>query len=235
MAKIDIVPGLICINESSKKRRVLAVVGTKIFYQDYSGRRRGEPTEDIIRSINRRLDRTSDWVPPGWGISGESEVRSIFSCSERAFHKWLGKGTVASKTATADVREVRSSHQVAQEMLKLPDLPLVHPGIAGDVFVEVLYHDIEDKVIVVSDRVEASPGSESGRHEGAVKLERERCLRLIEARCKRLHEVIQNYPPDHRTHSKIAAALENLRVVERWISAGRQPKHTTQLNPGGST
>lgn len=237
MGKISVETGLVYISEKGKRRKVLHIhpaKTNKVVYYLGHHRTRAEDVQDVVRMINKRLGRTSDWLPHDWNLTQNDQILHVFSCSERSFGKWLGNGTKESPKVSG-TKLGETSHQFAQAMLALPDLPLVHPGIAGDIYVGVVYHDPEDEVIVVSDRVEASAGSEDGRHADAMRHERERCLQLIEARCQRLHKVIKDYPSDHPTHRNIAASIENLRAVEKWISGGRTPKDTTKLNPGGST
>tara|TARA_Y100000034_G_scaffold136262_1_gene211859 strand:+ start:687 stop:1418 length:732 start_codon:yes stop_codon:yes gene_type:complete len=242
MSSIRIEPGKTYINGKGRRRTVLAVVRgrasstkTRIFYRDIE-RQRGEKPQTVINMVNRILNRRGDnWVPREWGIAGESDLLNIFSCQERAFIKWVGKdGQVEDLLETSTPARVSTSHQAAKALLALPNLPLVHPGIAGDIYIETVYHDEKDAVIVVSDRVEASAGSETGRHAEAVRLERERCVQLVEYRIGRLLEVLKDYPPSHSTHVRIAAAIENLRAVAKWISSEKQPKDTVKMNPGGS-
>jgi hypothetical protein len=81
--------------------------------------------------------------------------------------------------------------------------------------------------------VDISIESPSEDAPSAVMAERERCIQLVEYRCRRLLRVIKDYPPGHNTHGKIAASIENLRAVGKWIADGKIPKETTGMNPGG--
>ena len=124
------------------------------------------------------------------------------------------------------------AHELAKELLEMGDLPVVHPGQGGDIYIEYTYYDPREEVIVVVDEDDTG-GSETGRHHKAVMLERERCLQLVEARIRRLEECLGNYPPQHSNYSSTRASIENLKTMVHWIAGGISPEQTVGRNPGG--
>jgi hypothetical protein len=80
----------------------------------------------------------------------------------------------------------------------------------------------EENVVVVSDRIEASPGSETGRDSLAVKQETARCTGLIDRKLRSIYHALKNFPLEHVDHKRMAAA-ESLRSVKKWIESGRTP------------
>lgn len=67
-----------------------------------------------------------------------------------------------------------------------------------------------------------------------VMLERERCLRLVEARIRRLDETAARYPVMHPHRGRIAAVVSNLMTVNNWIAAGLSETDVMRRNPGGT-
>jgi hypothetical protein len=64
--------------------------------------------------------------------------------------------------------------------------------------------------------------------------ERERCLRLAEARMQWLYNWLKNNGHDHPGADTIRGSISNLETVRDWIAAGLTEDDTVQRNHGGS-
>jgi hypothetical protein len=51
--------------------------------------------------------------------------------------------------------------------------------------------------------------------------ERERVLRILEGRVRRLKKVLKGFPPGHLSSVRVSASIFNLEQVIRWVRSGR--------------
>ena len=124
-----------------------------------------------------------------------------------------------------------TGHGLARELLDLDDLPAVHPGQGGDIYIETAYEDSKERVIVVADRSDTG-GSEAGRRREML-TERARVMKLLNKRTRWLVRESANHPPGSPERCAIAYALRSLDAVKSWIYGGQDPD-SSDFNPGES-